>query len=136
MAMAGLAGMGLAPAAATTAGSAAPAAGSGNSMLAMSIAAAAAATAAPIGGAAPAAANVPTTVLRLANAVTDAEVEDAEEYADIIEDMKEECSKFGTVVSLEMPKEGEWALGHKDGLFRNKANKSRPSLHHDDTCYR
>lgn len=27
-------------------------------------------------------------------------------YADILEDMKEECSKFGTVEGIEMPKEG------------------------------
>eukprot|EP01051_Picozoa_sp_SAG22_P000856 SAG22_NODE_27_length_29018_cov_465.809646_39_plen_188_part_00 len=60
-----------------------------------------------IGGAAAAPAGPPpTTVVRLANAVTQAEIEDSNEYADIMEDMTEECQKFGTLASIKMPKEG------------------------------
>ena len=65
----------------------------------------------PLGtGAAPAAApgvDAPTSVvLRLTNTMTEAEVDDEEEYNDIKEDMLEECGKFGKVEALEMPKEG------------------------------
>ena len=47
-----------------------------------------------------------TAVVRLANAVTAEDVDDAEEYDDILDDMKEECSKFGTLEGIQMPKEG------------------------------
>lgn len=66
-------------------------------------------------GAAPAAAGAgastadgaPTSVvLRLTNTMTEAEVDDEEEYNDIKEDMLEECGKFGKVEALQMPKEG------------------------------
>jgi len=65
-----------------------------------------AAVVAPAPGAPPSGEPPSTTVVRLANSVTAAEIEDDEEYADILEDMKEECSKFGTVEGIEMPKEG------------------------------
>ena len=32
-----------------------------------------------------------------------AEVEDPEEHADILDDMKDECSKFGAVLGIQMP---------------------------------
>ena len=35
----------------------------------------------------------PTAVLRLANAVTAEEVDDDDEYEEILEDMREECNK-------------------------------------------
>lgn len=50
----------------------------------------------PLGGAVAGGAvagSAPTTVVRLANAVTQAEIEDPEEYEEILEDMKEECAK-------------------------------------------
>jgi hypothetical protein len=64
----------------------------------------------PAGVAPAAAAAAPATpateVLRLANAVTAEDVDDEEEYSDILDDMKEECAKFGAVVGIVMPKEG------------------------------
>ena len=65
----------------------------------------------PLGSSAPApaaaGADAPTSVvLRLTNTMTEAEVDDEEEYNDIKEDMLEECGKFGKVEALEMPKEG------------------------------
>lgn len=46
----------------------------------------------------------PTEVLCLLNMVTPEELVDEEEYEDILEDIREECSKFGVVRSLEIPR--------------------------------
>lgn len=46
----------------------------------------------------------PTEVLCLLNMVTNDELKDEEEYEDICEDIKEECSKYGVVRSLEIPR--------------------------------
>jgi len=45
-----------------------------------------------------------TEVLCLMNMILAEELEDEEEYEDIVEDVKEECSKYGTPVSLEIPR--------------------------------
>lgn len=51
-----------------------------------------------------------TEVLCLLNMVTADELKDEEEYEDILEDIKEECNKYGVVRSIEIPKpiEGEF----------------------------
>nr|AAT85577.1 U2 small nuclear ribonucleoprotein auxiliary factor large subunit [Alvinella pompejana] len=47
----------------------------------------------------------PTTeVLCLMNMVTPEDLEDEEEYEEILEDVKEECSKYGYVKSIEIPR--------------------------------
>merc|ERR1712142_2152 len=46
----------------------------------------------------------PTKVLCLMNMVTVDELKDDEEYEDILEDVREECSKLGNLVSLEIPR--------------------------------
>eukprot|EP00914_Ancora_sagittata_P009819 GHVO01018644.1.p1 GENE.GHVO01018644.1~~GHVO01018644.1.p1 ORF type:complete len:147 (+),score=24.99 GHVO01018644.1:298-738(+) len=51
-----------------------------------------------------AAAGPATEVLCLMNMVLPEELEDEEEYEDILEDVKEECSKYGFVKSLEIPR--------------------------------
>ncbi|XP_028856901.1 serine/threonine-protein kinase Kist [Denticeps clupeoides] len=48
---------------------------------------------------------LPTPVLRLLNVIDDRHLHNEEEYEDIIEDMKEECQKYGSVLSLLIPKE-------------------------------
>ncbi|XP_021962964.1 splicing factor U2AF 50 kDa subunit isoform X2 [Folsomia candida] len=52
-----------------------------------------------MGGAGP-----PSEVLCLMNMVTPDELKDEEEYEDILEDIKEECGKYGIVRSLEIPR--------------------------------
>ena len=47
---------------------------------------------------------LPTEVLCLLNMVTEEELRDEEEYEDILEDIREECSKYGDVRSLEIPR--------------------------------
>ncbi|KAL7670596.1 hypothetical protein ACOME3_005532 [Neoechinorhynchus agilis] len=47
---------------------------------------------------------VPTEVLCLLNMVTEDELKDDEEYEDITDDVRNECSKYGAVKSLEMPR--------------------------------
>lgn len=46
----------------------------------------------------------PTEVLCLLNMVTPDELGDEEEYEEILEDIREECSKFGAVKSVEIPR--------------------------------
>jgi len=46
----------------------------------------------------------PTEVLCLLNMVTPDELQDEEEYEDIVEDIREECSKYGAVKSIEIPR--------------------------------
>uniref|UniRef100_A0AAV2L278 Serine/threonine-protein kinase Kist n=1 Tax=Knipowitschia caucasica TaxID=637954 RepID=A0AAV2L278_KNICA len=48
---------------------------------------------------------LPSPVLRLLNLIEDKHLHNEEEYEDILEDMKEECQKYGSVVSLLIPKE-------------------------------
>ena len=53
-----------------------------------------------------------TEVLCLLNMVTADELKDEEEYDDILEDIKEECNKYGVVRSIEIPRpiEGELSV--------------------------
>ena len=46
----------------------------------------------------------PTEVLCLMNMVTPEELVDDEEYEDILEDIQTECSKYGQVRSIEVPR--------------------------------
>ncbi|KAL1022617.1 hypothetical protein UPYG_G00029940 [Umbra pygmaea] len=48
---------------------------------------------------------LPSPVLRLLNLIDDSHLHNEDEYEDILEDMKEECQKYGSVVSLLIPKE-------------------------------
>ncbi|CAB1332058.1 unnamed protein product, partial [Coregonus sp. 'balchen'] len=48
---------------------------------------------------------LPSPVLRLLNLIDDSHLHNEEEYEEILEDMKEECQKYGSVVSLLIPKE-------------------------------
>ncbi|XP_002988434.2 splicing factor U2af large subunit B [Selaginella moellendorffii] len=51
-----------------------------------------------------------TRVVCLCNAVSEEMLRDEKEYAEIIEDMKEECGKYGPLVSVEIPR-GDGAPG-------------------------
>ncbi len=46
----------------------------------------------------------PTEVLCLLNMVMPEELTDEEEYEDILEDIREECAKYGVVRSVEIPR--------------------------------
>ncbi|KAJ3333680.1 hypothetical protein HDU76_005154 [Blyttiomyces sp. JEL0837] len=46
----------------------------------------------------------PTTVLLLLNMVTAEELEDDEEYSEILDDITEECSKYGRVINVVIPR--------------------------------
>ncbi|KAH7047668.1 hypothetical protein BKA57DRAFT_394186, partial [Linnemannia elongata] len=47
---------------------------------------------------------VPTNVLQLLNMVSPEELEDDQEYEDIIDDIRDECSKFGQVLEVKIPR--------------------------------
>ncbi|CAG8592643.1 15041_t:CDS:2 [Rhizophagus irregularis] len=49
---------------------------------------------------------LPTAVLQLLNMVTPEELVDDEEYEDIFDDVREECSKFGNVLDMKIPRPG------------------------------
>ncbi|XP_078802360.1 serine/threonine-protein kinase Kist isoform X2 [Oryzias latipes] len=63
---------------------------------------------------------LPSPVLRLLNLIDDSHLHNEEEYEDIMEDMKEECQKYGSVVSLLIPKENPG----KGQVFVEYANSS------------
>ena len=46
----------------------------------------------------------PTTVIKLVNMVTKEELEDDQEFFDIIEDVRAECSEYGQVISVLIPR--------------------------------
>ncbi|XP_017600838.1 PREDICTED: splicing factor U2AF 65 kDa subunit-like, partial [Corvus brachyrhynchos] len=46
----------------------------------------------------------PTEVLCLLNMVLPEELLDDEEYEEIVEDVRDECGKYGTVKSIEIPR--------------------------------
>jgi len=80
--------------------------------------------------------NPPSTVLILNHMVTIDELRNEEDYEDIMLDTKEECEKFGTVVSVKIPKPDPSGapvvgLGKVFVLFDNKesAAKTRDALH-------
>lgn len=47
---------------------------------------------------------IPTEVLCLMNMVAPEELLDDEEYEEIVEDVRDECSKYGQVKSIEIPR--------------------------------
>ncbi|XP_030582726.1 serine/threonine-protein kinase Kist [Archocentrus centrarchus] len=63
---------------------------------------------------------LPSPVLRLLNLIDDSHLHNEDEYEDILEDMKEECQKYGSVVSLLIPKENPG----KGQVFVEYANSS------------
>ena len=57
--------------------------------------------------AAPIPQQMPTKVVELKNMLSPQDLENEEEYQDIMEDTKEECSQFGALKSVIIPKKGE-----------------------------
>lgn len=54
-----------------------------------------------------------TTVLQLLNMVTPEELVDNTEYAEIMEDIERECSKFGTIIKIVVPRPDPKSVGTK-----------------------
>lgn len=55
----------------------------------------------------PAITNPPSRVVELKNMLSDQDLENPDEYNDILEDTREECSQFGQLVSVIIPRKGE-----------------------------
>ena len=55
------------------------------------------------------AAVVPTRVVELKQMLTQQDLEDDEEYNDILEDTRDECSSFGTLKNIVIPRTGPGA---------------------------
>ncbi|SPO29185.1 related to pre-mRNA splicing factor U2AF large chain [Ustilago trichophora] len=58
----------------------------------------------------------PTSCMVLLNMVTPEELQDDEEYADIVEDIRDECTKYGAVTDVRVPrpaKESKGAAAHQ-----------------------
>ncbi|CAG8587806.1 3369_t:CDS:10 [Cetraspora pellucida] len=60
---------------------------------------------------------IPTTVLQLLNMVTPEELVDDDEYEDIVDDVREECSKFGRVIDMKIPRPGSGSLSGIGKIF-------------------
>lgn len=48
--------------------------------------------------------NLPSRILVLKNMISMKDLEIDEEYNDLVEDIKDECSKFGHILSLKIPR--------------------------------
>jgi len=57
----------------------------------------------------------PTCVIKLVNMVTREELEDDQEYFDIIEDVQAECSQYGKVVTVLIPRVKDRFPEHTQG---------------------
>lgn len=86
-------------------GGAAPAGGSGADVGPVAVAVAAAPVATPAQSAFQPR-KAPTPVIVLRNMVSANEVANDAEYADILDDVRQECAKFGTVRSVSIPRQG------------------------------
>jgi len=79
--------------------------------------------------AAPSAASpgTPSKVMTLSNMVTKDDLEDDETYEEIVEDTKEECEKYGTVQSLQIPrpKDGPHGIGLVFVQFSNEGEAKK-----------
>lgn len=60
--------------------------------------------------------------------VTPDELKDEEEYEDILEDIKEECNKYGVVRSIEIPRP-------IDGVEVPGCGKVNKKFYHKNSCY-
>ncbi|ETS64341.1 hypothetical protein PaG_01188 [Moesziomyces aphidis] len=74
----------------------------------------------------------PTSCMVMLNMVTPEELQDDEEYADIVEDIRDECTKFGTVNDVRVPrpaKESKGAAAHQWKRSQNDeaADADKPS---------
>jgi len=57
---------------------------------------------------------IPTRVLQMLNMVTPEELVNAEEYDEIIEDIKEECGKYGSILDVKVPRPAVASNGKMD----------------------
>lgn len=76
----------------------------------------------------------PTEVLCLLNMVTPDELRDEEEYEDILEDIKEECNKYGVVRSVEIPRPIEGVEVPGCGKVRLDFYSSNPPISLTKVC--
>lgn len=68
---------------------------------------------------------VPTEVLCLMNMVAPEELLDDEEYEEIVEDVRDECSKYGQVKSIEIPRPVDGLEVPGTGKVQTDASKKR-----------
>lgn len=69
---------------------------------------------------------IPTEVLCLMNMVAPEELLDDEEYEEILEDVRDECSKYGQVKSIEIPRPVDGLEVPGTGKVRNHAHLVTP----------
>ncbi|CAO0796197.1 unnamed protein product [Mucor circinelloides] len=69
-----------------------------------------------------------TRVLQLMNMVTPDELEDDEEYKDIWDDIAEECSKFGTIIDMKIPRPSKGTRVPGCGLIFVRYEDSQQTL--------
>ena len=72
---------------------------------------------------------IPTEVLCLMNMVAPEELLDDEEYEEILEDVREECSKYGQVKSIEIPRPVDGLDVPGTGKVKTRVCGVKRSLH-------
>ncbi|CAG8541288.1 2832_t:CDS:2, partial [Racocetra fulgida] len=72
---------------------------------------------------------IPTTVLQLLNMVTPEELVDDDEYEDIVDDVREECSKFGRVIDMKIPRPGSASISGLGKAYDSMSKYPLPFQH-------
>ena len=68
------------------------------------------------------AAGEPTRCMQMLNMVTPQELQDDEEYGEIVEDVREECAKFGEVLDVRIPRPEKDSIGLEGTLSHRLQN--------------
>ncbi|KAJ8902803.1 hypothetical protein NDN08_006123 [Rhodosorus marinus] len=69
---------------------------------------------------------MPTRVLELDNMLTEEDLQNEEEYEDICEDIKEECSKYGNLEEVLIPRKGQADASEAKGVGKVYLKYSKP----------
>lgn len=69
----------------------------------------------------------PTKCMTMLNMVTPQELIDDEEYAEIVEDIKEECDKYGSVLDVRIPRPLAQSKGSSAQAWKSTVDASGPS---------
>lgn len=74
----------------------------------------------------------PTSCMVMLNMVAPEELQDDEEYADIVEDIRDECTKFGTVTDVRVPRPAKESKGAAAHQWKRTQDESAASAGGED----
>ncbi|KDN45454.1 hypothetical protein K437DRAFT_274218 [Tilletiaria anomala UBC 951] len=75
-----------------------------------------------VGGAAAEEAGEPTRCMQMLNMVTQDELTDDQEYSEIVEDIRDECARYGDVLDVRIPRPEKESKGRAAQMYRKAVN--------------